>query len=151
MKRIITVLAAMAIMAAMLAASAGPAFADKGAPKGTGAGHSTNDESGDCETGCTGVYTASGKDGNTEGGPGHTKTTTFRDYSAYPFSPNTHLSQDTTSSGHTERGGGKMDYTFHAPGDFLFSNSKGITDEKTCVGSDDGSGAPDDGSNTPCS
>ena len=70
MKRIISVLAAMAIMAGMLMvmATAMPAFADKG-----GFGKSTG-PTGDCEeTGsidCS--FTDAGKQGNVNGGPGRT-------------------------------------------------------------------------------
>jgi len=133
MKRIFTVMAVAALMAALLVFMAVPAFADKDVNY---QGHQTSDLSGDCTTGCTLDFTSSGKEGNVESGPGHTKDTSFRDDSAIG-TPDTFVSQDSTSSGHTEGGGGKRDTTLIVPGD-----DTPVTRETNCVGSDDGSGAP---------
>jgi len=119
-----------------------PAFADKGALKGTGAGHTSTDFSGDCKTfqsSCTIDRTSSGKEGNLEGGPGHTTDQSFINPEAIQ-TPATLLSEETTSSGHTADGGGRRTSEFIVPGDFK-SPDDFIVDEN-CVGSDSGEGAP---------
>src|SRR5215207_644421 len=136
MKRLLMVLSWAAIMAAVMLASAMPAFADKGGVKG----HQTTDLSGDCvtfKTSCTIDRTSSGKEGNLEGGPGHATDQSFINPGALGTS-DTLLSEETTSSGHTADGGGRRTFEFNGPGDFLTNPDSPMTSEETCVGS----GAP---------
>ncbi len=92
MKRIITVLAVALVMAAMMVATAAPAFADK-----DGGGHCTRERQGDFEQ--VGVEECAGGSGGPGGGGGGKTTNVFID--EVPFA------QRTTGGGSDFRGTGE--------------------------------------------
>src|SRR5215212_1245467 len=133
MRRILLVLTAAALLATMVLATAVPAFADPEVQ-----GHYTQDY--DCGSSlsdpCYITQTSAGKTGNVDFGPGNFKNEVFTDPSALGTTDPV-FGGSSSSSGHTADGGGRRTTEFALPGDF-----RNITFDQTCVGTDDGSGAP---------
>ncbi len=96
LKRIITVLAVALVMAAMMVATAAPAFADKG-----GGGHCTRERQGDFEQ--VGVEECAGGSGGPGGGGGGKTTNVFIEQ----ISETGPVFTETTGGGSNFRGTGE--------------------------------------------
>lgn len=103
MRRIIMVLTVALVMAAIMAATALTALADKGGVRG----HHTFEQSGTCDgTGsCSNTFSNSGPNGNDLGGPGRSAGTNTVNWPALGTS-DTFVTVDETSSGRNPAGGG---------------------------------------------